>query len=95
MDLRYCGIRKVQLLSRLLVNNVEFEEDDTIWRFTSFYGEPDNFKRRITWDLLKRLGAMSSREWLVMGDFNETLQHGKKWGVHQHWSRDCMIFGRR
>lgn len=60
--------------------NVQLEASSCIWRLTGFYGEPDTAKRKITWNLLKRLGTQSRREWLVVGDFNEMLHHGEKLG---------------
>lgn len=51
-----------------------------LWRFTGFYGEPDASRQKRTWDLLRRLGAQSGRDWMCMGDFNEILLHREKEG---------------
>lgn len=48
------------------------------WRFTCFYGHPDEAQRNKTWDLLRLLCSQSSLPWLCAGDFNEILYNMKK-----------------
>ncbi|XVF56363.1 hypothetical protein PTKIN_Ptkin06aG0114300 [Pterospermum kingtungense] len=50
------------------------------WRFTGFYGEPDQIKRHFSWDLLCQLSSASSLPWLIAGDFNEILSDVEKKG---------------
>ncbi|XP_073130129.1 uncharacterized protein [Henckelia pumila] len=59
------------------------QEDDVIWKFTGFYGHPEAALRRISWDLLQRLKAISELRdfpWLVGGDFNEICYDSEKLG---------------
>ncbi|KAL0458750.1 UNVERIFIED_CONTAM: hypothetical protein Slati_0502200 [Sesamum latifolium] len=60
--------------------SVQLEECQDWWRFTGIYGESDNSKRGLTWNLLARLRAQSDRSWLCAGDFNEILDQSKKSG---------------
>ncbi|KAL0297736.1 UNVERIFIED_CONTAM: hypothetical protein Sradi_6825700 [Sesamum radiatum] len=63
------------------VNPVQLEEGQGWWRFTGIYGEPDNSKHELTWNLLARLRAQSDRSCLFAGDFNEILDPTEKsWG---------------
>lgn len=41
------------------------------WRFTGFYGSPDEKSRSTSWDLLRQLSSQSTGRWLVARDFNE------------------------
>jgi hypothetical protein len=45
-----------------------------------FYGHLDTSKRQETWALLRHLATLSPEPSLCMGDFNEILEHGDKWG---------------
>ncbi|KAL5541281.1 hypothetical protein UlMin_042503 [Ulmus minor] len=55
--------------------------DNSKWRFTGMYGNPDTTLRIQFWDLLKRLGDSHSLPWLCGGDLNEILfDHEKKGG---------------
>jgi len=50
------------------------------WMITGFYGQPDCSKSYETWDLLLHLKLLFTGPWLVLGDFNEILDHGEKLG---------------
>jgi hypothetical protein len=50
------------------------------WRLTTFYGYPDNGRRRQSWDLLHSLRDMSHEPWCVIGDFNDHLSPADKSG---------------
>ncbi|KAL5564766.1 hypothetical protein UlMin_027930 [Ulmus minor] len=55
--------------------------DNSKWRFTGMYGNPDTSLRTQFWDLMKRLGDSHSLPWLCGGDLNEILfDHEKKGG---------------
>ncbi|KAL5565680.1 hypothetical protein UlMin_028844 [Ulmus minor] len=55
--------------------------DNSKWRFTGMYGNPDTTLRTQFWDLMKRLGDSHSLPWLCGGDLNEILfDHEKKGG---------------
>ncbi|KAK6152706.1 hypothetical protein DH2020_012345 [Rehmannia glutinosa] len=59
------------------------QEDETVWRFTGFYGNPDPNKRNESWNLLRRLASMLEIKevpWLVGGDFNEICSRNEKFG---------------
>ncbi|KAA3483928.1 Exo_endo_phos domain-containing protein [Gossypium australe] len=42
-----------------------------LWRFMSFYGNPEERYRSLSWDLLRQLSHDQMIPWLVVGDFNE------------------------
>lgn len=50
------------------------------WRFTGFYGFPEQHHRHRSWDLLRRLSSHNDLPWVVGGDFNEILAHGEESG---------------
>ncbi|KAK4389861.1 hypothetical protein Sango_2323100 [Sesamum angolense] len=60
--------------------SVQLAEGLNWWRFTGIYGKLDNSKRDLTWNLLARLSAQSSRPWICTGDFNEILARSEKCG---------------
>ncbi|KAK6163523.1 hypothetical protein DH2020_000387 [Rehmannia glutinosa] len=79
----------------------QIQEENAIWRFTGFYGNPEASKRRDSWQLLRRLATIpESKELpsLVRGDFNEICHHNDKCGgkrsgdfstlrqAQSHWS---------
>ena len=58
--------------------------NSTSWRFTGLYGNPDTSLRPQFWNLLKRLGDLSSLPWLCGGDLNEILfGHEKQGGTER------------
>lgn len=37
-------------------------------------------KRRESWALMQHLATLSPEPWMCMGNFNEIIEHGEKWG---------------
>ncbi|GMJ07053.1 hypothetical protein HRI_004374500 [Hibiscus trionum] len=56
------------------------EESGIVWRFTGFYGRPEERNRAESWNLLKQLGRDQSLPWVVAGDFNEIAYSFEKMG---------------
>lgn len=57
--------------------------DESVFRFTGFYGDPDPRERHFSWSLLRRLaniGELAGLPWIVGGDFNEIVSQGEKKG---------------
>lgn len=54
--------------------------DKKRWRFTGFYGYPEESKNDISWNLLAMLKDQCPIPWLCGGDFNEILLASKKKG---------------
>ncbi|KAF8412704.1 hypothetical protein HHK36_000672 [Tetracentron sinense] len=50
------------------------------WRLTGFYGNPDSSKRKESWALLKMLGHLCMKPWICMSDLNEILSSNEKQG---------------
>ncbi|XP_042939392.1 uncharacterized protein LOC122274417 [Carya illinoinensis] len=50
------------------------------WHLTGFYGNPMTAKRQESWLLLQALKPASSIGWMCVGDFNEIMCYGEKWG---------------
>jgi hypothetical protein len=50
------------------------------WVFTGFYGHPEAAKRKEAWSLLQHIRVSSSDAWICVGDFNEVMEDGEKWG---------------
>ncbi|VFQ97337.1 unnamed protein product [Cuscuta campestris] len=50
------------------------------WRYTGFYGHPDQSRRSVTWDLLCDLVQDSNLPWICGGDFNAILAQSEKRG---------------
>ncbi|XP_074342035.1 uncharacterized protein LOC141679431 [Apium graveolens] len=50
------------------------------YRLTGIYGEPDMSKRKETWDLIRRLSAVNSLPWCLIGDMNNVLSQNDKRG---------------
>ncbi|CAM8880738.1 unnamed protein product [Rhodiola kirilowii] len=46
---------------------------DSSFRLTLFYGDPVASRRRLSWNLLRRLSQSGDDPWIVLGDFNEVL----------------------
>lgn len=62
--------------------DVAISDVDGNWRFTGFYGFPKRARRRLSWDLLRKLANVINLSWVVMGDFNNLLSStDKKSGV--------------
>ncbi|KAL2929274.1 Lipoprotein PrgK [Bienertia sinuspersici] len=55
---------------------------DTMWRFTGFYGWPENAEKYLSWELLRELKASNNWDgpWLCAGDFNQILYNEEKLG---------------
>ena len=56
------------------------DRNTAVWRFTGFYGHPDQAQRKHYWTLLRRLAGMYDLPWLCMGDFNAVLSDDEKLG---------------
>ncbi|KAL9678179.1 hypothetical protein QQ045_016018 [Rhodiola kirilowii] len=55
-------------------NNVDVGiKADSSFRLTLFYGDPVASRRRLSWNLLRRLSQFGDDPWIVLGDFNEVL----------------------
>ncbi|KAK9291771.1 hypothetical protein L1049_019721 [Liquidambar formosana] len=50
------------------------------WRITGFYGHPEVALRKLSWELLGVLHSHSALPWLCVGDFNEIIAVGEKYG---------------
>jgi hypothetical protein len=50
------------------------------WHFTGFYGHPKVVRRKESWRLLQHIRASPSVAWVYVGDFNEVMEEGEKWG---------------
>ena len=59
-----------------------------VWRFTGFYGQPHNSRRKESWYLLKFLRNESDLPWICAGDFNEVLSEEEHLGSNKRgeWS---------
>ncbi|CAM8883204.1 unnamed protein product [Rhodiola kirilowii] len=59
----------------------------TVSQLTLFYGDPPLSRRRLSWELLRRLKQPGVRPWIVLGDFNEVLSDEEVWGMRprQSW----------
>ena len=54
--------------------------EDSTWRLTGFYGDPETYRRTASWEMLRRLKSMTNLPWLCVGDFNEVLSNDEKLG---------------
>jgi hypothetical protein len=50
------------------------------WRFTSFYGDPVQARRKRSWELLQYLRREFDKPWLCCEDFNEILHASEQLG---------------
>lgn len=50
------------------------------WRFTAFYGWPDEPSKHKSWQLLRLLRETEGRAWICGGDFNQILSVSDKLG---------------
>lgn len=71
----------IQSYSSNLIDAIVFPDDViATWRFTGFYGEPEQGNQKLSWDFLRQLGSLSSLLWVYMGDFNEILDVSERRG---------------
>lgn len=60
---------------------VWFEENSLdFWFLTGIYGYLEAKYKEKTWELLEYLDIRVMHVWLVLGDFNEIMESGDKWG---------------
>jgi hypothetical protein len=59
---------------------VKSSEEGMEWKLTDFYGNLEVAKRHEGWNLLKCLKNKAPTPWLCVGDFNEIVSMGEKWG---------------
>ncbi|KAL9672994.1 hypothetical protein QQ045_029247 [Rhodiola kirilowii] len=63
----------------LTIRNYSFAHVDAevkyscCFRLTLFYGDPAAAKRKVSWELLRKLRTVSKLPWMVIGDFNEVV----------------------
>lgn len=73
----------VDLMS-LSLNHIDIRVNDEVenleWRYTEFYGNPEEANKSLSWDLMDTLGGLSNLPWLCGGDFNEILLDSEKKG---------------
>lgn len=50
------------------------------WKFTGFYGSPNQANKSQSWNLMCQISSPSSILWVVGRDFNELLHLGEKMG---------------
>ncbi|KAK6128823.1 hypothetical protein DH2020_037459 [Rehmannia glutinosa] len=70
-------------------------ENEKVWRFTGFYGNPDTNQRKFSWELLRRLHRnqeLNALPWLVGGDFNEICQECEKVGGRSRARAQMVAF---
>lgn len=67
--------------------DVIMNDESGRWRFTGYYGFPDQGRRNQSWNLLRHLASVNSLPWLIMGDFNDLLSSDDKEGgaAHPNW----------
>ena len=70
----------VQTYSPNHIDALIYTDGNPTWRLTSFYGWPDEQRKKESWHLLKHLHLRYSLPWLCFGDFNEILCSGEKQG---------------
>ncbi|KAH9748716.1 reverse transcriptase domain-containing protein [Citrus sinensis] len=70
----------IKSYSKHHVDAVIYGENGRYWRCTGVYGHPEAEQKKHTWELLRRLAALSSLPWLCFGDFNEVLDPIEKSG---------------
>ena len=66
------------------------QEDGVCWRITGFYGHSEVAFRLNTWALPHQLHGLSTKPWLVLGDFNEMMALDEKWG-REDWPLRQMV----
>ena len=50
-----------------------------VWRLTCFYGFPERYRRKDSWNRLRILHGNSSLPWCIFGDFNDLLSPVIRW----------------
>lgn len=74
--------------------DVEFHDNEcgNVWRFTGFYGNPDERNRIVSWELLCQLDLDQAIPWVVLGDFNEIANSFEKKGGRLRPERQMKDF---
>ena len=70
----------IEDLSKYYIDALINKNTKEIWRFTSFYGEPETCRRSEAWAKLRRLNSHPNIPWFCAGNFNEILKHDAKLG---------------
>lgn len=73
--------------------NICDEKCAYVWRFSGFYGDPNEHERYKSWDFRRRLSSLSTLPWLCVGDFNAILSLTEKYGVTDICFRAITDFG--
>lgn len=71
---------EIKSYSKHHVDVVVHSEKGSYWRCIGIYGHPESDQKKHTWELLRRLAALSFLPWLCFGDFNEVLNLNEKSG---------------
>ncbi|XP_012847426.1 PREDICTED: uncharacterized protein LOC105967373 [Erythranthe guttata] len=83
-------------LNNFSVNHIDaFIFDNNLndtWRFTGFYGNPNETLRHQSWNLLRKLSELSNKAWLCAGDFNAMLSNSEKSGRYLASFKDIQEF---
>ncbi|TYJ00813.1 hypothetical protein E1A91_A13G111100v1, partial [Gossypium mustelinum] len=58
---------------------VRYENNKSV-RFTGFYGDANPSLRNSSWNMVRRIGGMVGKDWIVGGDFNAILNDAEKEG---------------
>lgn len=80
-------------VSKFHIDGVVKNKQNSEWRVTGFYGEPDTNLRSQAWSMMQRIGDNNQLPWLMMGDFNELLWQSKKKGGGLRPERLMKAFG--
>ena len=59
---------------------VKVRNSDFSWLFTAIYASPRIAERHILWENLIKVAKMHDMPWVLVGDFNEPLMEGDKFG---------------
>jgi len=70
---------EIQNYSQSHINAVvRCKHDDSPWKLTGFYGNPDTARRNESWALLWHLSTLQPNPWMCVGDFNEITSASEK-----------------